>query len=170
MNLFILRHGIAADLGDPGLPKDLTDADRPLTAKGKKKLWRATGAMQALGLRFDVVLSSPLLRAMQTAQIVAGAMELRKKLVLTDSLAPGGSPKALIDQINQLEPRAKNILLVGHEPYLSKFIALLTTGNTSAELELKKGGLAKMETPRLRYVRCAMLSWLLTPKQLSLMA
>ena len=170
MNLFILRHGLAVDLGEPGLPKDMKDADRPLTTKGKKKLRRATGAMQAMEMTFDVVLSSPLLRAMQTAEIVAEAMELRKKPVLTDNLAPGGSVKALVEQINELPPRVKSVLLVGHEPYLSEFIALLTTGNTSARLELKKGGLAKLETPRLRYAHCAKLSWLLTPKQLSLIS
>jgi len=170
MNLFILRHGCAADPGDAGLPKDLPDADRPLTAKGKQKLWRMTEAMQLLEVRPEVVISSPLLRALQTAQIVTEALELRKKLVLTDHLAPGGNPNALLEQINALEPRAKNILLVGHEPYLSKLIALLATGNTGARLELKKGGLAKLEVKQLRYARCATLAWLLTPKQLGLMA
>src|SRR5438552_566295 len=135
MNLFILRHGLAAVLGEPGLPKELTDADRPLTAKGKQRLWRTTEAMQARELKFDVVISSPLLRAMQTAQIVTEAMELRKKLILTDHLAPGGSPKSLIEQINELGPRVKDVLLVGHEPYLSKFIALLAAGNTSASFD-----------------------------------
>lgn len=170
MNLFILRHGLAAALGDSGLPKDLKDADRPLTAKGKQKLWRTTAAMQALGLQFDVVISSPLLRATQTAQIVTEALELRRKLILTDNLAPGGDPQALVEQIKGLEPRMKNILLVGHEPDLSKFITRLTTGSTSAGLDLKKGGLAKLEAKQLRCARCATLAWLLTPKQLYLMA
>src|ERR1041385_7291391 len=96
-------------------------------------------------------------------------MELRKKLILTDNLPPGGSPEALVEQINQLEPRVKNVLLVGHEPYLSKFIALLCAGNTDVKLDLKKGGLAKLESKKLRYARCATLAWLLTPRQLGLM-
>ncbi len=166
MNLFILRHGLAAELGDDGLPKDLKDADRPLTPKGKQRLWRTTEAMQAMEIKFDMVISSPLLRAMQTAQIVTEAMALRKRLILTDNLAPNGSPKLLIEQINQLDSRVKNILLVGHEPYLSKLIALLCLGNTTASLDLKKGGLAKMELKKLRGARCATLAWLLTPKQL----
>lgn len=169
MNLYIFRHGLAAELGEPGLPKDLKDADRPLTAKGKQKLWRTTEAMQAMEIKFDVVVSSPLLRAMQTAQIVTEAMSLRRKLILTDSLAPAGSPKALIDQLNELGPRVKNVLIVGHEPYLSRLIALLVTGNTTAALDLKKGGLAKLELKKLHYARCAMLAWLLAPKQLALM-
>jgi phosphohistidine phosphatase len=160
MNLYILRHGLAAELGEPGLPKDLKDADRPLTAKGKQKLWRTTEAMQAMEIKLDVVIASPLLRAMQTAQIVTEALGLRRKLILTDELTPGGSPKALIDAINALGSRTRNVLLVGHEPYLSKLIALLAAGNTGAAIDLKK----------LRYTRCANLAWLLTPKQLYLMA
>ena len=79
MNLFILRHGLAADFGDPGLPKDLKDADRPLSAKGKQRMWRITEAMRTMELTFDAVVSSPLLRARQTAQIVTEALELRRK-------------------------------------------------------------------------------------------
>ena len=169
MNLYLLRHGLASDPGEHGLPKDLPDAERPLSAKGKQKLWRITGAMRALELKFDAVVSSPLLRARQTAQIVAEAFELRRKLILTDDLAPAGDPKALLDQLNKLGPRAKNILLVGHEPYLSRLIGLLMAGNTTAAIDLKKGGLAKLEVEQLRFARCAELAWLLTPKQLELM-
>jgi phosphohistidine phosphatase len=168
MNLFILRHGIASDPGEHGLPKDLPDAERPLSAKGKQKLWRSTKAMQKLDLKFDAVVSSPLLRARQTAQIVTEAFEIRRKLILTDDLAPAGDPKALLDQLNKLGPRAKNILLVGHEPYLSRLIGLLIAGNTTTSIDLKKGGLAKLEVEQLRFARCAELAWLLTPKQLEL--
>ena len=94
---------------------------------------------------------------------------LSGKLILTENLAPAGSPKALIDQLNELGPRVKNVLIVGHEPYLSRLIALLVTGNTTAALDLKKGGLAKLELKKLHYARCAMLAWLLAPKQLALM-
>jgi phosphohistidine phosphatase len=169
MNLFILRHGIASDPGEHGLAKDLPDAERPLSAKGKQKLWRITEAMRTLDLKFHAVVSSPLLRARQKAQIVTEAIEIRRKLILTDELAPAGDPKALLDQINKLGPRAKNILLVGHEPYLSRLIGLLIAGNTTTSIDLKKGGLAKLEVEQLRFARCAELAWLLTPKQLELM-
>lgn len=169
MNLFILRHGLASDPGEDGLPKDLPDAERPLTAKGKQRLWRGTEAMRTLKLEFDFVVSSPLLRARQTAQIVTEALELRRKLILTDHLAPAGSPKLLLEQLEELGPRAKNILLVGHEPYLSRLIALLISGSTAAAIELKKGGLAKLDVDQLRFARCARLGWLLTPKQLEAM-
>ena len=169
MNLFILRHGLASDPGEDGLPKDLKDAERPLSAKGKQRMWRLTEAMRAMELQFDVVASSPLLRARQSAQIVTEALALRRKLVLTDHLAPAGSPQLLVEQLNELGPRAKNILLVGHEPYLSRLIALLLTGGTTAAIDLKKGGLARLEIETLRCARCATLAWLLTPRQQGLM-
>ena len=169
MNLFILRHGLASDPGEDGQPRDLKDAERPLSPKGRQRMRHITAAMRTLQLKFDVVATSPLLRARQTAQIVTEALELRRKLVLTDNLAPAGSPQLLVEQLNELGPRAKNILLVGHEPYLSRLIALLVAGNTMAAVDLKKGGLAKLEVEKLRYARCATLAWLLTPKQLGLM-
>ncbi len=169
MSLFILRHGIACDPGEDGLPENLPDARRPLSAKGRQRLSRATKAMQAMELKFDAVVSSPLLRALQTAQIVTEALDLRRKLILTDHLAPDGNPKLLIEQLNEPGLRAKNILLVGHEPYLGKLIALLIAGSTTAAIDLRKGGLAKLEIEKLRYARCATLAWLLTPKQLERM-
>ncbi|MEI8289226.1 MAG: phosphohistidine phosphatase SixA [Verrucomicrobiota bacterium] len=169
MNLFILRHGIASDPGEDGLAKDLKDADRPLSTKGKQRMWRITEAMRTMELTFDAVVSSPLLRARQTAQIVTEALELRRKLVLTDQLAPTGSPRLLIEQLNAQSPRAENLLFVGHEPYLSELIALLIAGNTTAMIDLRKGGLAKLEVEKLRFGRCATLVWLLTPKQLERM-
>jgi phosphohistidine phosphatase len=169
MNLFILRHGIAVAQGEPGVPKDLSDADRSLTAAGRKKLARSTRAMRAMGLRFDVVLSSPLVRTMQTAEVVIKKMAPRRNLVVTANLAPGASKRDLIHELNRFAPRATNVLLVGHEPDLSELIGLLCAGDTAASIELKKGGLAKLESPKLRHGRCATLNWLLTPKQMRLM-
>ena len=169
MNLYMLRHGIACVPGEDGLPKDLKDAERPLSAKGRQRLWGVTGAMRKLELEFDLVMSSPLLRARQSAQIVTEALDLRRKLVLTDHLAPEGSPDALFEQINDPHRRIKNVLLVGHEPYLSKLIAWLVTGSSAGSIDLRKGGLAKLEVEKLRYARCATLMWLLTPKQMMLM-
>jgi len=166
MNLYLLRHGIAVD---PSAPDFANDSERPLTPKGKRRLRQIAGAMVALKISFDVILASPYVRAKQTAEIVAKTLKCRKKLKLTDELTPGGNPKALIQQLNELRPKPKNILLVGHEPYLSKLIALLTAGNTSMEIDLKKGSLCKLEAEALRYARCATLVCLLAPRHLLLM-
>ena len=166
MNLYLLRHGIAVDPSKPGLARD---ADRPLTPKGRRRLRQIAGAMGALKITFDVILSSPYVRAKQTAEMVAKPLKRRKQLTFSDELTPGGNPKLLIQQLNDLRPLPKNILLVGHEPYLSRLIALLTTGNTNMEIDLKKGSLCKLEAETLSYGRCATLICLLAPRHLELM-
>jgi phosphohistidine phosphatase len=166
MNLFILRHGMAVERGDPAFPDD---AQRPLTAKGRRQLRKITAAMRALEVQFDVVLSSPLIRARQTAEIVAAELKLKKRPACTEALKPGGDARKLVNQIAALRPSPKAILLVGHEPDLGELISLFVTGHPGAGLVLKKGGLAKLETKKLRTGYCATLAWLLTPKQMKLM-
>jgi phosphohistidine phosphatase len=167
MNLYILRHGIAVEPGTPGYEKD---ADRPLTPEGERKLLQIAEAMESLDLTFDLILSSPYLRARQTAEIVAEALKARKKLELSDSLTPGGSARKLLETLNRLQPPPENVLLVGHEPYLSGLISLLVSGEATLAVVMKKGGLCKLATEALKHGRCATLEWLLTPKQMARMA
>ena len=145
------------------------DSERQLTPKGKRQLRQTAAAMKKMGLRFDLILSSPYLRAKQTAEIVAESLKLKKQLKFSDALAPDGSPKILIRQLNELKPAPENVLLVGHEPYLSRLISLLTTGGMDLVMDFKKGGLCKLETEKLSHDRCATLVWLLTPRQMKLM-
>jgi phosphohistidine phosphatase len=167
MNLYLLRHGIAVERGTPGYAKD---ADRPLTPEGERKLGQIAEAMQALDLAFDLILSSPYVRARQTAEIIAAALGARKKLEFSNSLACGGDTKDLVDHLKRLQPAPENVLLVGHEPYLSGLVSLLAAGTGSCCVVLKKGGLCKLSTEALKHGRCAALEWLLTPKQMALMA
>ncbi len=84
--LFLLRHGLAGQHGDP---KYKDDSLRPLTAEGREKMHRVALGMQTLGLKFDAVISSPYLRAKQTAEIVTRAYKLKNKgIYLTDNLLP----------------------------------------------------------------------------------
>jgi phosphohistidine phosphatase len=166
MKIHVLRHGIAVVRDDLDVEND---TKRPLTSKGKRQLRQTAVAMKKMGLRFDLILSSPYLRAKQTAGIVAESLKLKRRLKFSDALVPDGSPKNLIKQLNELKPAPENILLVGHEPYLSRLISLLTTGCMDLMMDFKKGGLCKMETGTLSHDRCATLVWLLTPKQLMLM-
>ena len=166
MNLFCLRHGLAVERDEFDFARD--DA-RPLTAKGEKQLREVTAALRALELRFDLIWSSPLVRARQTAEIVAADLKLKPRLALADELKPGSETKKLIQKLVRLKPGAENMLLVGHEPDFSEFISLLVTGQTGAGFALKKGGLAKLEIEKLRFGKCATLRWLLTPAQMKLM-
>jgi phosphohistidine phosphatase len=159
MEIYILRHGIAADRGTPGYKKD---SDRPLTEEGEEKMRQIAKAMLAMDLKFDLILSSPYVRGAQTAQIVAA--ELDEEVTFSDHLVPNGNPLELIREV--IDEKPQRVLLVGHEPYLSGLISILFTGDSDAAIELKKGGICKLTADRLSFGKCATLNWLLTPKQL----
>jgi phosphohistidine phosphatase len=161
MNIFVLRHGIAVERGTKGFEKD---ADRPLTAKGKRQLRKSAAAMKRMKLRFDLILSSPYERAKRTAEIVAEELRLKKRLKFSDSLKYENDPAMVIGEIAVLKPMPKDLLLVGHEPYLSRLISWLTSGEEETVIDFKKGGLCKLEVDKLRPGKCAQLAWLLTPK------
>jgi phosphohistidine phosphatase len=165
MNLYILRHGIAVEHGAAGYEND---DERPLTGKGERKMWVIAEAIKALEISFDSIFSSPLVRARQTAEIVAEALKCVKRLELTDTLAPQESAKPLIQFLRD-QGAMDDILLVGHEPFLSRLIALLISGDSETSVLLKKGGFCKLSIAELKYGRCAILEWLLTPKQMELM-
>ena len=165
MNLYLLRHGIAAERGTGHYA---SDADRPLTTKGRRKLRRAAAAIRAMDLSIDVILSSPLARARQTAELIAKALHCRHRLELTELLAPGVSAAGLVRRLNQLKPQSA--LLVGHEPDLSTLASRLLTGGDRLAITFKKGGLCRLSIERLRAGRCASLEWLVTPAQLELMS
>ncbi len=167
VNIYILRHGIAVERGS----KDYqNDSDRPLTAKGKRQLRKSAAAMKRMKLRFNLILSSPYERAKRTAEIVAEELKLKKRLKFADALKAEGDPEKLIGEIAGLKPAPGDILVVGHEPYLSHLISLLVSGNGDMAMDLKKGGLGKLEAEGLRPGKCAQLAWLLTPKQMKGMA
>jgi len=160
MNLYILRHGLAVERS-PGVK---FDKDRPLMPEGRKKIRRLAALLRELGLSFDLILSSPFLRARQTAEIVAEVLDLSSKLEFSTHLAPRQSPNELVEELNRKGHALEDVLLAGHEPDLSRLISILVTGKPGLALELKKGGFAKLEIGTLRYGRCATLQWLLPPK------
>lgn len=161
MKLYILRHGEAADHGDP---RYKNDADRPLTPKGIQRTKALAHALRQLDTTFDVIVSSPLVRARETAEIVERGLRLHGRLELTEHLAPSGDAERLVHLLNKVRPAPGSILLVGHEPYLSSLISLLCTGGSHLSLTLKKGGLCRMEVESLRAARCASLEWLLSSR------
>ena len=123
----------------------------------------AARGMKAAKLTVDLILSSPHVRARQTADIVADVFGLEKRLELLPALTPDGNPKELLDALNHKHGKRKRVLLVGHEPYLSRLISVLISGDTRTAIEFKKGGLCKLSAGKLEYGRCATLEWLLTP-------
>lgn len=145
MDLYILRHGIAE-------PHCKNDAERPLTKEGKEQIKR----LKKLKLSFDLVLSSPLVRAMQTAE----ALGVDYKI--TENLIPSASYQKIIP-----EAKGERVLLVGHEPFLSGFISLLISGGPDCDINLKRGELCKLSLDVLHCGKCATLEWILMPDQVN---
>src|SRR6185369_403812 len=110
MNLYLFRHGIAVDRGLPGYEDD---SQRPLTPKGAARIYRIAQATKRLGVKFDLILSSPYLRTQQTAQIMAALYGIEDKLCLSENLTPATSPSALIGEIHECYANALSVLLVG---------------------------------------------------------
>jgi phosphohistidine phosphatase len=166
MNLYLLRHAIAADKPAWKGP----DSDRPLTKEGVHKMKKAARGMRRLDLKIDWILTSPYRRAYDTALIAAKEMNLKNKLKITRSLAVDGDPKALIRHLALNFRTWESVMLVGHEPYLGRLLGILTAGTHNIGLEFEKGGIAKLSADSLTFDRCASLQWLLTPKILKKIA
>jgi phosphohistidine phosphatase len=162
MDLYILRHAKAGERG----ARFPDDSKRPLTADGEKEMFRVAEGMREIDLNFDLILTSPFVRAKRTAEIVAEVFK-SNKLRLSKNLAGGADARNLIAELNDDYPGRKNVLLVGHEPYLSELISRLSAGDERVSIHFKKAGLCKLTVGELRFGRCATLEWLLTPKQLA---
>ena len=160
MKLYLLRHGDAGKRRDP---KFANDDERPLSPKGTHRTKLLAHALSSWEVSFDVIWSSPLARARQTAEIVERGLRLHGRLEFTKHLAPGDTEK-LVAQINSIRPAPKSVMLVGHEPFLSEFISLLCTGGPQLSLALKKGAVCRLEVETLDCARCASLDWLLPPR------
>lgn len=156
MILYFLRHGLAGDgatwVGD--------DRERPLTRTGIEHMRSSAAVFKKIGIEVDEILSSPLKRAMQTAEIAAGAFE--KQATPDDRLVYGFGLEALQSIISDY-PHAKALMLVGHEPDFSETISALTGGS---DLEMKKGGLARVDLYDGDELK-GQLVWLLPPKILT---
>ena len=172
MHLYLLRHGIAADLS-LGVKRD---ADRPLTKEGWKKMRDEARGMQKLGIEFDLIFTSPYLRTRQTAMAVAEVYEFdADSIVSIESLAAGRpfahppyrNPEVFTDIGAYDFQRA---LIVGHMPDMSEMASLLLTGTVTTNFEFKKGSLCLIEADGLPPRHPGVLRWMLTPKQLMALA
>lgn len=166
VTVYLLRHALAVERGE-GDPQ--ADAERPLTVAGRRKLRRVAAAMRAMGISFDAVISSPLVRARQTADVIVRGLRMKCEVRLTANLAPGASPAALVRELKSLKAELESVLLVGHEPDLSGLASLWLTGGAGLAMTFKKSGLCRLNVERLGARRCATLEWLLPPRLSELM-
>jgi len=162
--LYLVRHGIAEVANPSG------DADRRLTADGVRKLRQAGLGLKRLGVVPDLVLSSPLRRAEETARVLAKILAQDVSVDVYPSLAPGIPMDEILRGLRP-HPDARHVILVGHQPGLGELASQLLTGSpTLAMLPFRKGGVAAIEISALPPREAATLQWFVTPKQLRWMA
>jgi len=156
MNLYLLRHGSAGQRkSDP-----IADYKRPLDKEGKQQCILLGGVLTSLRLQFDVVLSSPLKRALQTAALVGTEAGFEKKIQLSQALAPTGTWQDF-QRLLESVAGAEEVLLVGHSPNQPEFLnRLLYPAGGNSALRLRKGAIAMINLDR----GPAKLQWLLDPR------
>jgi phosphohistidine phosphatase len=156
MELYILRHGIAEDHHSGG------DAQRALTDEGRRKLRRVLERAAKAKAEPSLILSSPYVRARQTAELAAEVLGYGRKIVETDALIPEGSPEALWEEI-RAHRQESAVLIAGHQPMLSSTLAWLL-GSADVQIEMKKGALARIDLDRFGPRPGGVLQWLLTAR------
>ena len=157
--LYLIRHGIAAERGD-AWPDD---NKRPLTDDGVKSLRKIAKGLVEIGVGFDVILTSPLVRAKLTAELIASELKPDPPVTVTDALSPGASYSSVLDELGK-HARRRRIALVGHEPGMGALAARLM-GSRHA-LEFKTGAVALIDVAALPPTGAGSLAWFLTPKLL----
>jgi phosphohistidine phosphatase len=142
MLLWVVRHGIAVSRDDPDCPPD---PERPLTEKGRRRMEQVADGLRRQGMAPGRLISSPYLRARQTAEIIAQALGLPHVAIeLHEGIEPGEDPSAILGALSRGEP--VDTLLCGHAPHLDRLIARVA-GAPQPFTELKKGGAACLELP-----------------------
>lgn len=164
MLLYLVRHAIAEDRGE-AWPDDTL---RPLTAQGRARMERQVKGLVAIGVQIDEILTSPLVRARQTADILAHGLPGRPRVRDFPPLEPGRRPKDAMAALGDFS-RRKSLALVGHEPGLGELAAALI--GLRAPLELKKGAVVLIEAPMMPPAAASgALRWFLTPRILRRLA
>jgi phosphohistidine phosphatase len=141
MQLYLVRHGIAAEGGE-----QVPDGSRVLTGKGRRRFQKTARAFARLKRRLDLILTSPLVRAVQTAEILACAADHGEVGVL-EELDPKADVQALRAAMEKRAGKSRSVALVGHEPQLSSFLALLT-GMKAADFDFKKGAIVRLDVDK----------------------
>jgi phosphohistidine phosphatase len=155
--LYVIRHGLAEERGE----KWPDDVKRPLTEEGMARLRKQARGLAKIGVRFDVILTSPLVRARQTAEIIGAGLEPRPHLVNVDSLTPDGSYAAVIADLGK-QAKRERIALVGHEPSIGDLAARLI--GSRHPIHFKKSAICCIEVDALPPGGPGTLRWFLSPK------
>jgi phosphohistidine phosphatase len=167
MILYIVRHAIAVSRGTPGM----ADGERALTDEGVSKMRQIAAGLCRLGCVPEIILSSPLVRARQTAEILLQAFGKGIELRIFPALAPEGARKELFREIGSLEKkRIERLMIVGHQPSLGEIAGEIALGSSKHYIELKKGGICVIELDSVQGDPKGIMVELLTPSILRRLA
>lgn len=161
MQLYFLRHAIAVEPSD--FDED-SDSKRPLAAEGVKRMKQAAKGMKKLGLQFDDIVSSPYLRAKQTAEIAAKGILHKRAIHFSDKIVPNASFKEFTQLLKEYRD-SERLLVVGHQPSIGKFLGRLIA-DEGAEIDFGKGSLAFADLAIVGDPYKAELKWFLRNAQL----
>src|SRR5918996_3392722 len=157
--IYLVRHAIAAEQGE-----DWPDDDkRPLTARGVARFKDAVKGLSQLDVVVDEIFTSPLVRAKQTAELLADGLPGKPSVKVLDALSPGHAPGSVLAQLARAAKR-RRLALVGHEPGLGELAAHLIGAGRA--LNFKKGGVCRIDVESLSSRRAGALAWFVTPKAL----
>ena len=159
LELYLIRHGVAAERGDE-FPDD---SKRPLTSAGISRLRKEAKALDALGVAIDHIITSPLVRTKQTADVFAETLKSKPSLSQSDALAPAGTSAAVVQELSK-HMRNARIALVGHEPNIGELAARLI--GARMPLEFKKGGICRIDFEVFPPKGVGQLRWFVTPRML----
>lgn len=163
MHLLVIRHAIAEDR-DIFAASGKDDGERPLTDFGRRRMKRNAQGLRRMAPHLDLVAASPLVRAQQTARIVADVYRLRA-VETVEAMAPDRHPRDLLTWLAR-HPADATIAVVGHEPHVGMLVAWSVAGVAESSVAFKKGGAALLEFSRKPAAGAGVLQWLLTPAQL----
>ncbi|RTL45139.1 MAG: phosphohistidine phosphatase SixA [Candidatus Melainabacteria bacterium] len=166
MKVYLVRHGIAQERLGGAI---LNDSQRPLTDEGKSEMKQVGHALKRLNVKPDVIVSSPLVRAKQTAEIIRDVLNFEDELKITDTLAPGGSPSSVYKYLKQFA-HVDEIFLVGHEPDIGMLVSNMLWAAADVHFPFKKGAVCRVDVYDLPATSPGVMKWFMTPKMAKLIS
>ncbi|MBI4534545.1 MAG: phosphohistidine phosphatase SixA [Candidatus Melainabacteria bacterium] len=160
MKLYLVRHGIATQRLGGSI---VNDAQRPLTEEGLTETRLVSLGLKRLGVKLDLILTSPLVRAFQTAEIFAETFNAAQVMRVCDALAPGGTASDLYKTLREFK-QAQEVFLVGHEPDMGRLAAMLLWAGPELDIPFKKAGVCRIDISNVPPTAPGTLKWFITPK------
>ncbi len=161
MDCVLFRHGIAVEREEWDGP----DTDRPLTERGVKRVSQVVAGLRWLEVQPTYIFSSPLVRALETADILQASMSIPSAIKRVDELLPDANPERLLAVFRDLPPES-TVLCVGHEPHLGLAASMILAGKPSSAFPFKKAGACLIELSEPLKVGRGVLRWWMEPGQL----